>query len=157
MVSGMIEAPNSVFLAGEFLVILDGSSVGDIVLTQLMLGLDRGNGLVGGEGGLEVRMMAEAPNSVFLVGEFLVIFGGPSVGSIDLTQLMLGLDRGSGLVGGWGSLKVSVMTGTPSSVFLLGEFPGVFGGSAVGSSVLRSSCSASAATSAWWAAGAASR
>ena len=70
---------------------------------------------------------------------------------------MLGLDRGSGLVGGKSDLKVSVMVGTPSSVFLVGEFLGVIGGSAVGSWALRSSCSASTAATAWRAARAASR
>ena len=49
-------------------------------LTQLTLGLGRGNGLASGEGGPSVRMMAEAPGNFFLVGKFLSVFGGFSVG-----------------------------------------------------------------------------
>jgi pyruvate,water dikinase len=56
------------------------------------------NGLKRGENGLKVNMMAELPSNVFLADEFLELFDGFSIGSNDLTQLTLGLDRDSGLV-----------------------------------------------------------
>jgi pyruvate,water dikinase len=56
------------------------------------------NGLESGKDGLKVNMMAELPSNVFLAEEFLDIFDGFSIGSNDLTQLTLGLDRDSGLV-----------------------------------------------------------
>jgi pyruvate,water dikinase len=55
-------------------------------------------GLTQGENGLEVYMMAEIPSNVVLAEEFAEIFDGFSIGSNDLTQLMLGLDRDSELV-----------------------------------------------------------
>lgn len=55
-------------------------------------------GLKQGEGGLEVYMMAEIPSNVVLAEEFADVFDGFSIGSNDLTQLMLGLDRDSELV-----------------------------------------------------------
>merc|ERR1712014_157318 len=56
------------------------------------------NGLKRGENGLKVQMMAELPSNVMLADEFLEHFDGFSIGSNDLTQLTLGLDRDSGLV-----------------------------------------------------------
>jgi pyruvate,water dikinase len=56
------------------------------------------NGLERGKDGLKVNMMAELPSNVFLAEEFLEYFDGFSIGSNDLTQLTLGLDRDSGLV-----------------------------------------------------------
>lgn len=56
------------------------------------------NGLKRGVDGLKVNMMAELPSNVFLADEFLEYFDGFSIGSNDLTQLILGLDRDSGLV-----------------------------------------------------------
>jgi len=56
------------------------------------------NGLERGVNGLKVNMMAELPSNVFLADEFLEYFDGFSIGSNDLTQLTLGLDRDSGLV-----------------------------------------------------------
>jgi len=55
-------------------------------------------GLTQGENGLEVFMMAEIPSNVVLAEEFADVFDGFSIGSNDLTQLMLGLDRDSELV-----------------------------------------------------------
>jgi len=55
------------------------------------------NGLKRGENGLEVIMMCEVPSNALLADEFLEIFDGFSIGSNDLTQLTLGLDRDSGL------------------------------------------------------------
>ncbi len=56
------------------------------------------NGLKKGENGLKVIMMCELPSNAVLADTFLEIFDGFSIGSNDLTQLTLGLDRDSGLV-----------------------------------------------------------
>jgi len=56
------------------------------------------HGLRRGENGLEVIMMCELPSNAILADEFLDHFDGFSIGSNDLTQLTLGLDRDSGLV-----------------------------------------------------------
>ncbi len=56
------------------------------------------NGLVKGENGLQVYVMCEIPSNVILADEFSKIFDGFSIGSNDLTQLTLGLDRDSELV-----------------------------------------------------------
>ena len=53
------------------------------------------NGLVQGENGLELYMMVEIPSNVILIEEFGKVFDGFSIGSNDLTQLSLGLDRDS--------------------------------------------------------------
>jgi len=55
-------------------------------------------GLKQGENGLEVYVMCEIPSNVVLAEEFADVFDGFSIGSNDLTQLMLGLDRDSELV-----------------------------------------------------------
>ncbi len=55
------------------------------------------NGLRRGENGLRVLMMCEVPSNVILAEQFLELFDGFSIGSNDLTQLTLGLDRDSGL------------------------------------------------------------
>jgi pyruvate, water dikinase len=55
-------------------------------------------GLKGGENGLEVYMMVEIPSNVILAKEFAKLFYGFSIGSNDLTQLTLGLDRDSSTV-----------------------------------------------------------
>ena len=56
------------------------------------------NGLVQGQDGLKIIMMCEVPSNALLADEFLEIFDGFSIGSNDLTQLTLGLDRDSGIV-----------------------------------------------------------
>ena len=56
------------------------------------------NGLKRGENGLEIYVMCEIPNNVILIDEFSKIFDGFSIGSNDLTQLVLGVDRDSALV-----------------------------------------------------------
>ncbi|MFC7300213.1 phosphoenolpyruvate synthase [Cognatiluteimonas weifangensis] len=58
------------------------------------------NGLRQGEGGLKIIMMCEVPSNALLADEFLDIFDGFSIGSNDLTQLTLGLDRDSAIVAG---------------------------------------------------------
>jgi pyruvate,water dikinase len=55
-------------------------------------------GLEQGKDGLEVYVMAELPSNVFLAEEYARIFDGFSIGSNDLTQLCLGVDRDSALV-----------------------------------------------------------
>ncbi|MEH6997285.1 MAG: phosphoenolpyruvate synthase [Limnobacter sp.] len=55
------------------------------------------NGLKRGENGLKVVMMCEVPSNAVLADQFLEYFDGFSIGSNDLTQLTLGLDRDSGL------------------------------------------------------------
>jgi len=62
-------------------------------------GLSRGSGAgPDGRGGLRLIMMCELPSNALLADEFLKHFDGFSIGSNDLTQLTLGLDRDSGLV-----------------------------------------------------------
>ena len=56
------------------------------------------NGLKRGENGLRLIMMCEVPSNAVLAADFLEYFDGFSIGSNDLTQLTLGLDRDSGLV-----------------------------------------------------------
>ncbi|MEM8832065.1 MAG: phosphoenolpyruvate synthase [Cyanobacteria bacterium P01_G01_bin.19] len=56
------------------------------------------HGLVKGENGLQVYVMCELPSNVLLAAEFAEVFDGFSIGSNDLTQLTLGLDRDSALV-----------------------------------------------------------
>ncbi|WP_155642359.1 phosphoenolpyruvate synthase [Pseudomonas alabamensis] len=56
------------------------------------------NGLARGDNGLRVIMMCELPSNALLADEFLEYFDGFSIGSNDLTQLTLGLDRDSGII-----------------------------------------------------------
>jgi len=67
----------------------EGRNVVEIMASQ---------GLVQGENGLKVYAMCEIPANVILADEFLKIFDGYSIGSNDLTQLTLGVDRGSDLI-----------------------------------------------------------
>ena len=69
-------------------------------VTELLAesGLQRGSGAVDGAGGLRLIMMCEVPSNALLANQFLDYFDGFSIGSNDLTQLTLGLDRDSGLV-----------------------------------------------------------
>ena len=57
------------------------------------------NGLIQGQNGLEVYTMIEIPSNVILAEQFAEIFKGFSIGSNDLTQLTLGIDRDSELMG----------------------------------------------------------
>ena len=56
------------------------------------------NGLERGNNGLKIIMMCELPSNAVLASEFLEYFDGFSIGSNDMTQLTLGLDRDSGIV-----------------------------------------------------------
>jgi pyruvate,water dikinase len=56
------------------------------------------HGLLRGQGGLEVYVMCEIPSNVVLAEQFAEIFDGFSIGSNDLTQLVLGVDRDSEIV-----------------------------------------------------------
>ena len=58
------------------------------------------NGLRRGENGLRLIMMCEIPSNALLAEQFLEYFDGFSIGSNDLTQLTLGIDRESGLIAG---------------------------------------------------------
>lgn len=61
-------------------------------------GLRQGDGATGDKPGLKIIMMCEVPSNALLADEFLDIFDGFSIGSNDLTQLTLGLDRDSSIV-----------------------------------------------------------
>src|SRR5688572_26337612 len=56
------------------------------------------HGLRRGENGLEIYVMCEIPSNVILAQEFAQLFDGFSIGSNDLTQLVLGVDRDSEIV-----------------------------------------------------------
>jgi pyruvate,water dikinase len=65
---------------------------------QRVVELLKENGLKRGENGLRLIMMCEIPSNALLADQFLEYFDGFSIGSNDLTQLTLGLDRDSSLV-----------------------------------------------------------
>ncbi len=74
----------------------EGKAVVDLLAEK---GLKRGTGgSADGSGGLRLIMMCEIPSNALLAEQFLQYFDGFSIGSNDLTQLTLGLDRDSGLV-----------------------------------------------------------
>lgn len=65
---------------------------------QQVMDLLAEEGLAKGDNGLRVIMMCELPSNALLADKFLDIFDGFSIGSNDMTQLTLGLDRDSGLI-----------------------------------------------------------
>jgi pyruvate, water dikinase len=67
---------------------------------EQVVDLLRRNGLERGRNGLRVIMMCEIPSNALLADQFLQHFDGFSIGSNDMTQLTLGLDRDSGIVAG---------------------------------------------------------
>ena len=71
-----------------------------ITEAELVFAEMESNGLVQHENGLEIYMMCELPSNVFCIDEFAKIFDGFSIGSNDLTQLVLGVDRDSEIMSG---------------------------------------------------------
>jgi pyruvate,water dikinase len=69
-----------------------------IAEAQAVIGVLAEHGLRRGENGLRLIMMCEIPSNALLADQFLDLFDGFSIGSNDLTQLTLGLDRDSALV-----------------------------------------------------------
>ncbi len=67
---------------------------------QAVIEILRENGLERGKNGLRLIMMCELPSNAILAARFLEYFDGFSIGSNDMTQLTLGLDRDSALVAG---------------------------------------------------------
>ncbi len=65
---------------------------------EQVVGLLTANGLKRGENGLKVIMMCEIPSNAVLADRFLEFFDGMSIGSNDMTQLTLGLDRDSAVI-----------------------------------------------------------
>jgi pyruvate,water dikinase len=65
---------------------------------KLVINEMKKHGLVQGKNGLEIYVMCEIPSNVVLADDFAKIFDGFSIGSNDLTQLTLGLDRDSELI-----------------------------------------------------------
>jgi pyruvate,water dikinase len=68
-----------------------------VTQAEKVIGLLAKQGLKRGENGLRVIMMCEVPSNAILAEQFLEHFDGFSIGSNDLTQLSLGLDRDSGM------------------------------------------------------------
>jgi pyruvate,water dikinase len=65
---------------------------------EAVINLLKHNGLERGKNGLRIIMMCEIPSNALLAEEFLEYFDGFSIGSNDMTQLTLGLDRDSALI-----------------------------------------------------------
>lgn len=82
---------------------------------EKVIGLLGQQGLKRGENGLRVIMMCEVPSNAILAEEFLEHFDGFSIGSNDLTQLTLGLDRDSGME----LLAIDFDERDPAVVFLI--------------------------------------
>lgn len=74
-----------------------------------VLNLLEKNGLKKGEGDLKIYLMCEIPANALLADEFLADFDGFSIGSNDLTQLTLGVDRDSGMVSGFDERNPAVL------------------------------------------------
>ncbi len=96
-----------------------------------------GHGLRRGRNGLELYMMVEIPANVILAEEFAKLFDGFSIGSNDLTQLTLGLDRDSGIVAQVGNEKneavkrsiaqaIKVAKKTKTKIGICGQAPSDF-------------------------------
>ena len=65
---------------------------------KAVINIMESHGLKRGENGLRLIMMCEVPSNALLADEFLKYFDGFSIGSNDLTQLTLGMDRDSGIL-----------------------------------------------------------
>lgn len=99
-----------------------------------VIGIMEENGLKRGDNGLEVYTMVEIPSNVIMADEFAKIFDGFSIGSNDLTQLSLGIDRDSEIMGQLFdendeavkriiSLAISSAKGTKTKIGLCGQAP----------------------------------
>ena len=67
------------------------------------------HGLKRGENGLKIFLMCEIPANALLADQFLQYFDGFSIGSNDLTQLTLGVDRDSGIIAGFDERNEAVL------------------------------------------------
>ena len=74
-----------------------------------VLELMNNNGLTRGDNSLKIYMMCEIPANALLADDFLELFDGFSIGSNDLTQLTLGVDRDSGIVSGFDERNPAVL------------------------------------------------
>jgi pyruvate,water dikinase len=74
-----------------------------------VLAIMRTHGLERGKAGLKVYLMCEIPANALLAEEFLQYLDGFSIGSNDMTQLTLGVDRDSGLVTGFDERNPAVL------------------------------------------------
>jgi len=90
---------------------------------QMVLKVMASEGLVRGKNGLEVYMMCEIPANVILAEKFTKIFDGFSIGSNDLTQLTLGIDRDSGIlkIAGTGNEKNEAVKSLISQVIKIAK------------------------------------
>jgi pyruvate,water dikinase len=87
-------------------------------------------GLVRGQQGLKLYLMCEIPANALLADDFLALFDGFSIGSNDLTQLTLGVDRDSGLITGFDERDPAVtmlMQMAIASARRLGKYVGICG------------------------------
>lgn len=83
--------------------------VRSIIEARSVLQLMTNLGLERGENGLQIYMMCEIPANAILADQFLEYFDGISIGSNDLTQLTLGVDRDSGIVTGFDERNEAVL------------------------------------------------
>ncbi|KAF0192158.1 MAG: pyruvate water dikinase [Gammaproteobacteria bacterium] len=83
--------------------------VRSVAEARAVLDLMAQHGLERGRNGLKIYMMCEIPSNALLAGQFLELFDGYSIGSNDLTQLTLGVDRDSNLVTGHDERDAAVM------------------------------------------------
>lgn len=99
-----------------------------------VIGIMEENGLKRGDNGLEIYTMVEIPSNVIMADEFAKIFDGFSIGSNDLTQLSLGIDRDSEIMGQLFdendeavkriiSLAISSAKGSKTKIGLCGQAP----------------------------------
>jgi len=83
--------------------------VRSVAEAQAVLNLMADEGLTRAENGLKIYMMCEIPANALLADDFLELFDGFSIGSNDLTQLTLGVDRDSGVVIGFDERNPAVL------------------------------------------------
>lgn len=88
----------------------EGRRVLDVMAAEgLRRGAEESDGGSDGCGGLKVHVMCEVPSNALLAREFLEHFDGLSIGSNDLTQLTLGVDRDSGILTGYDERNLAVL------------------------------------------------